>query len=122
MMEMCSRFVLLTCLVALAVALSAQAEDERADGTLSDRPTTASGMRVFVDPESGEIISKPLEVESPGARLSGFSDDEVELVEEVNPAGGYTIDLGRRFGAAARARATAEGVEVECTTDRAATR
>lgn len=54
----------------------------------------SSLMRVFVDPETGELISRPQ-----GRRaLSAAADDSGsgELVEIPSPYGGFMVDAGRR--------------------------
>ena len=91
------------------------ATESAGDGTETVAPPAPAGMRVYIDPETGELAAPP-----PGRRdaqapavLQGLPADQ-ELVEQVNPAGGYTIDLERRFGGFARAVAAPAGVEVEC--------
>lgn len=84
----------------------------------SDEPVAGSGMRVAIDPETGEFVAAPapLPFDGAGAATQGFgavapNDD---LVEEVNPTGGYTIHLQRRYGGVARARVLPSGVEIAC--------
>jgi hypothetical protein len=97
--------------VAVAVALAggtALADDQDVAGAAA-----AGGMRVHIDPETGEFGSAPPETAgaTTSAQRARAADD---LVEEVNPAGGYSVDLKRRFGGVARAVTVANGVEVEC--------
>lgn len=74
-------------------------------------------MRVYVDPETGEITAPPpgAAAQQPPASLQGQVADD-EFVEEVNPAGGYSVDLQRRFGGVARAVAAPQpgAAVVEC--------
>jgi hypothetical protein len=94
--------------VALAVASAAWADDKDVAA-----PPAAGGMRVYIDPETGEFGAPPPETTgaATSAQRARPTDD---LVEEANPAGGYSVDLKRRFGGVARAVAGANGVEVEC--------
>ena len=89
---------------------AANAEDAAAE-------PVAAGMRVYIDPETGDFGAAP-EAEPQEApatedalQRSRSTDD---LVVEVNPAGGYTVDLKRRFGGVVRATAGERGTDVEC--------
>ncbi len=76
----------------------------------------AAGMRVYVDPDTGELATPPPPAatsEAPPAQRARQVDD---LVEEANPDGGYTINLRRRFFGEAQARVAAGALEVECDT------
>ncbi len=83
----------------------------------ADTAGQAGRMRVYVDPETGELTAPPpqAEVSQPPAYLQGQVADD-DLVEEVNPAGGYSIDLQRRFGGVVRAEAAPQpgAPVVEC--------
>ena len=86
----------------------------------------APKMRVSIDPETGEFRPAPPPEEIP----DGANEDPAlqrarnvdDLVEEVNPAGGYTIDLKRRFGGVSKATvgATKTDPHVECEAGRKA--
>lgn len=75
------------------------------------------GLRVAIDPDSGEFVAAPAPLPFDGGGAAQRLDDADrtdDLIEEVNPAGGYTIHLRRRFGGVARAQVTSAGVSVEC--------
>lgn len=94
--------------VALTVASTATADDKDVAAV-----PAAGEMRVHIDPETGEFGAAPPETTgaTTSAQRARTTDD---LVEQVNPAGGYSVDLKRRFGGVARAVAGANGVEIEC--------
>jgi len=79
-------------------------------GSAAAAQTNGGGMRVYVDPHSGERTSPP-----PAAALQGAgATPALGLVEEVNPEGGYVIDLKRRFRGGVAARVNAGEVSVGC--------
>ena len=87
----------------------------QADDGFDSTSAPVAGMKVYIDPETGERTSPPrASAISRDAQLSGTTVAGEELIEEVNPAGGYTIDLKRRFGASSHARSVNGAVEVEC--------
>jgi hypothetical protein len=79
-------------------------------------PAGASGMRLYVDPATGEFLEEPLEGES--VQMSAeemapfFSTSEVGLVEEEAPGGGVMINLKGRFQQAFTARIDETGAVV----------
>jgi len=96
------------------------------DAATAEEPVPASAsvagarMRVAIDPETGEFTSEPAPVDADGATTNSLGpqlDEAADLVEEKNPAGGYTVNLRRRFGGVARAAVAPAGVEVECHAD-----
>lgn len=100
--------------VAIGVLWGLSGVGARADGTAAP----ASGeqrMRVYIDPETGRFGAPPPgeSAGQPPAALQGLAAEH-ELVERVNPAGGYSIDLERRFGGVARVVSVPGGIEAEC--------
>jgi hypothetical protein len=78
-----------------------------------------AGMRVYVDPETGERLAAPPAAAAP-RRAAALA---AGLVEEVNPRGGYVVHLQQRFRGAMTAHAEDKGkVSVGCETDAAAVR
>ncbi len=103
-------------MVGLALSMPAMADDTASSGQ-SQVAVPAAGMRVHIDPDTGERRSAPSGTEQPAAMFTG-SVPTADLVEEVNPAGGFTVDLQRRFGGVARASVGSDGkVAVDCETD-----
>jgi hypothetical protein len=112
-------------LAALALGDTALAEDSARRAAPVDREASAAApaggarMRVAIDPETGEFTAEPAPATDPaeGAAthsLQRGSEEVDDLVEEENPAGGFTVHLRRRFGGVARAVAAPSGLEVEC--------
>lgn len=62
-----------------------------------------SGLRAYLDPEAGRLVSKPPDVEEGGALsmpvdgLEQFSTSHQGLVSEMTPDGGIMVDLRGRF-------------------------
>ncbi len=100
-------------LAAVFCVVECASADERDAQGVSAAAPASPGMRVFIDPETGEFGEAPAEPDSDAARLQRVPVVD-DLVEEANPAGGYTIHLKRRFGGVARATVDADGLEVEC--------
>ena len=103
--------------IALGLTSVAAAGEDSAQEDSRAIPDTR--MRVAIDPETGEFISppEPAPVPDDGAATQSLqrgAEGVDDLVEEVNPAGGYTVHLRRRFGGVARAQAAPAGVDVEC--------
>jgi len=100
--------------IALAVALAAPA---LAVEQAKDGGAAPGGMRVYVDPETGERTSAPPAAAAQLGGAGAIADPAAGLVEEENPEGGYVIHLQRRFRGAMGARTGAAGeVSVECET------
>ncbi len=100
--------------VLIAAAPCAVAEEER-EGSSKVIAPASGGMRVYIDPETGDFGAAPQGVDE-AAPLLQRARPAQELVEEVNPAGGYTVHLQRRFGGVVRATAGSDGTEIECRT------
>ncbi len=104
--------------IALAVLLAIYAgvDDANAEEPTANPP--AAGMRVYIDPESGDFTAPPNEQSEPAPAAGGDalqrSRSTDDLVVEANPAGGYTVNLKRRFGGVVRATVADSGTEVEC--------
>lgn len=100
--------------ILIAAAVPASAEDGPSSPAAT-APAPHAGMRVFVDPDTGERTAPPA---APGAALSGaaaLSAKSLGLVEEVNPRGGYVINLRQRFRGAAKASVAADGeISAQC--------
>jgi len=81
-----------------------------------------AGMRVYVDPETGEFTTPPPPPAPPPAAATSEAPAALRarqvdgLVEEANPDGGYTINLKRRFFGEVQARVAGGTLEVECDT------
>jgi hypothetical protein len=79
-------------------------------------PAGAAGMRLYFDPNTGELLEEPLESES--VQMSAekmapyFNTSEAGLVEVDAPGGGKMIDLRGRFQQAFTARIDETGTVV----------
>jgi len=95
-----------------AIAVATLVAPARAEDAATPAAGSAAGMKVYIDPETGNLTTPP-----PGqpSRASGAATSTADdLVVEENPAGGYTIDLQRRIRGVSRAKVGAAGVEVDC--------
>lgn len=100
-------------------APAAPAQPPRHTGVAHDSPAeAASGMRVYIDPQTGRFApppdAPPLPLPEPGGAQSQVLEGLVE-VPGSSAAGGYTVNLRRRFGSAFVSTAGADGaVSTEC--------
>ncbi len=85
-----------------------------ADAAPASEPA-AAGMRIYIDPETGERTQRA--PEAPQAESQARLRSVDGLVEKKNPAGGYTVNLQRRFRGVSRAGLDGAVAEVECETD-----
>ena len=64
----------------------------------SDKKASGEGLRVYVDPETGELLSEP----PPGEQLEDPAEisqapEPAEIRQEVRPDGSVVADIGDRF-------------------------
>jgi hypothetical protein len=78
----------------------------------------ASGMRLYVDPNTGEFLEAPpegVQVQMSQEEMAPFSTSESGLFEEDAPGGGKMVNLRGRFQEAFTARVDQSGaVTYEC--------
>lgn len=100
---------------------------EDVDPPARDMPAGPAGVRVHLDPLTGEILDRPAEpepegqaaedrpsgVSGPRGWLNTYGDD---LIQEALPGGGFKVDLRGRFQSAVVATIDPEtgAVEVDC--------
>ena len=87
-----------------------RSEDAARSG--EDSAPGAAGIRVYLDPETGEVLDRPTDPLTErllDERLSTYSAD---LLEEALPDGGYRVDLRGRFQSAVVATIDPETDEV----------
>ena len=89
--------------VLLAVLLVSQ-DDTPVAGTVAiaagGRPVSPAGMRLYVDPDTGEFVETPSEaapVEMAQDEMGQFSTSTAGLFEEEAPGGGIMVNLQGRF-------------------------
>lgn len=75
-------------------------------------PGTA-GVRVYLDPETGEVLDRPTEQLTERLLDQRLSTHSRDLLEEALPEGGYKVDLRGRFQSAVVATIDPETDEVE---------
>jgi hypothetical protein len=79
------------------------AQPSVSSGAKSPETAPQSGLRAYLDPETGRLVSKPPDVEEGGALsmpvdgLEQFSTSHQGLVSEMTPDGGIMVDLRGRF-------------------------
>lgn len=64
------------------------------------QPGGASGMRLYIDPKTGELLEAPpqgAEVQMSQEAMEPFSTSPVGLVQENAPGGGKMVNLRGRF-------------------------
>ncbi|MGH7825879.1 MAG: post-PEP-CTERM-1 domain-containing protein [Candidatus Binatia bacterium] len=93
---------------------SSAAQTSEAPDKSSASPQKASGMRIYIDPKSGEISKpppQPLPVERLQRSLEAAKEPPMELRESLSPrpGGGVMIDLKGRFRSSLRAVRDADG-------------
>lgn len=104
-----------TGLVALcATAIASEKSDTNTDAasvktaaTTSTSTVGASGMRVYLDPETGTLVDRPVTAEQKAAASSDaqelFNQDSSDLQEVRHPDGSVSMDLQGRFEMASSA-------------------
>lgn len=78
-----------------SIAAEKQAVNNQQSRSVTSRQNTTPGMRVYVDPETGEFVDPPSIKQGDSAQ----STSAVDLVEEQSqvPGGGVMVDLKGRF-------------------------
>ena len=81
--------------------------------------TSAAGMRVFLDPESGVLVDRPITQEQKNAVAADaarFRQDDSGLKLVIHPDGSKSVDLEGRYELAMRMHTSADGtVGYSCT-------
>lgn len=107
-----TRFRLST-LFALATLLATSAQSSLADDATAaagaDSVTGRAGVRVYVDPETGEFTAPPPDETVRPSVEASLSETGEGLVEKPAPSGGFTVDLKGRFQAPVIAIPQADG-------------
>lgn len=106
----------------LSVATLAGAAEpaSKPDSTASagTSPKGAMGMRVYVDPETGALVDRPVtpaQKNAAAAENAQFRQDDTGLKVVTHPDGSISIDLEGRFQMATEAQVSADGsVRVTC--------
>ncbi len=100
---------------AAAPAVAADSDSAVAPPT-KPTPAKAGGMRVYIDPETGEFTTPPPGVAVPAPRAP--ARPAPEMVESEIPGGGVMIDVSDRLRVYSKARLQEDGrVEIECESD-----
>lgn len=100
-------------LLALLITSALVAEDQVSNGTSAASPE-AAGLRVYIDPETGELTGtpSPARVEALSKRLESPLSRSTEGLEPFElPRGGRGVFLDRRFQSALVVRLGADGVQ-----------
>src|SRR5262249_16698586 len=112
--------LLLLMSVATVIALSpAHTFESAVQSTTFANPAT-SAMRVYLDPETGEVSSVPTAnatFEMDAALANTLSHDPSNLVTERHPDGSESINLDGTYGDVMVVRIGANGKQEFCTTD-----
>ena len=92
--------------LAVLLAVSHVSQDETpVAGTVAiaaagGSPVSSAGMRLYVDPDTGEFVETPSEasaVETAQDEMGQFSTSTAGLFEEEAPGGGIMVNLQGRF-------------------------
>lgn len=110
--------------VATVIAMSpAHTFDSAVQSTFASNPNTnADGMRIYLDPETGDVTSTPTgeaatQLDPETANL--LRHDSEGLQEVAIPGGGYFLDTDGRYGDVVVLRVDANGSKVICQNDEA---
>jgi hypothetical protein len=105
--------------------VSETATDESNPENIETEPTSppagSSGMKVYIDPETGEFLDSPpekLPSEMPEAAEEAISTSHegLEIIEVDKPGGGVMMDLKGRFRHYQKATKNADGnITIRCT-------
>lgn len=103
---------IMTALLLITASMNTNAAEEK----VSTKPTTANGaeagMRVYVDPQTGELVSSPVTAEQrqqASAADAAFNQDNTDLVPVRMPDGSIMVDLQGRFQQATVATVQPDG-------------
>lgn len=94
------------------VGLAGEAIPEQKGSTVKAQPSNAAGMRVYVDPESGDLVSAPVTAEQKAAAAADaeqFRQDDTGLREVIHADGSKSMDLEGRYELATQAHKSADG-------------
>lgn len=81
------------------VCIGAQAEgtgDKATPSPAANAPSAGPGMKVYINPETGELLERPPKSAEPMVTPS-VTLPEPEEVESPEPGGGVMIDVRKRF-------------------------
>ena len=95
-----------TCALIACVPWTASAEPAGANRSNAAASATTRGLRVYVDPQTGEFATPPPGTPPPSqARFRhGVASPPTPLEEEPAPGGGFMIDIRGAFAANAATR------------------
>ncbi len=127
-MQLKKNFLVVGSGITLAVVLSLHADPGRAagngddtaasgvaaapPGTAVQTPIAAQGMRVYRDPQTGQLGPPPAGVQPPGlsvAEQHRLNRSDAGLQQRVLPGGGVAVDLQGRYQSMAVATVGADG-------------
>lgn len=85
-------------LIALTAPVWASESGCTSEPPPSDKKASGEGLKIYVDPETGELLSEP----PPGEQLEAPAEisqapEPGELRQEVRPDGSVVADIGDRF-------------------------
>lgn len=99
-------------LLLITAAANAYAADEKVSEPSAAAGTAEAGLRVYVDPQSGELVSQPVTAEQrhqAATADSMFNEDTSDLVPVQMADGSIMVDLKGRFQQATVATVQADG-------------
>ena len=102
----------LSTLLMITAAAGAGAADQKAKEQPATGNTAEVGLRVYVDPQSGELLSQPVTAEQRQQAANAdalFNQDNSDLVPVQMPDGSTMVDLRGRFQQATVATVQADG-------------
>lgn len=103
---------IVSALLLFTAAASAYAADEKASQPTATGSTAEAGLRVYVDPQSGELVSQPVTPEQRRQSANtdaAFNQDASDLVPVKMPDGSTMVDLQGRFQQATVATVQPDG-------------
>lgn len=103
---------IVSALLLITATANAFAADEKASEPTATRNTAEAGLRVYVDPQSGELVSQPVTPEQRRQAANAdaaFNQDTSDLVPVKMPDGSTMVDLQGRFQQATVATVQADG-------------
>ena len=101
--------VIFSAAVLMAAATVADADEKAVESTNN---VAESGLRVYVDPQSGELVSQPITAEQrhqANSADAAFNQDTTDLVPVQMPDGSIMLDLQGRFQQATVATVQPDG-------------